>query len=172
MLLVQGEEFEDLFRQAEREAFHLEVLDTYETPEESEPFRKFLAGESDDHEWFQPWLAHVRETTARGVAVRRARVVSVPHTDYTRFAKAVARLNEQAGEEVRYVSRHLISADELSRDDWWLFDGSTLAFTVFEPSGRWAGGAVTTDPVLVEYAQRVKQRVWALGTPLRDYPDQ
>ncbi|MGV9540335.1 DUF6879 family protein [Nocardia beijingensis] len=169
MQLAQDNDFLDLFRKAEREAFHLEVQDTYDTPEESEPFRKFIENETDDYEWFQPWLNHVRETTARGVSVNRARVVTVPHTDYTRFAMAVARFNVEAGEDVRYLPRHLIGSDELTTDDYWLIDESVLAFTVFEPSGRWVGGAVTTDPVIVEYARRVKERVWSLAKPLEDY---
>ncbi|MGI5219608.1 DUF6879 family protein [Nocardia sp. CA-290969] len=169
MLLLQGEAFEELFRKSEHEAFHLEVQDTYETPEESEPFRRFLAGEPDDYGWFQPWLSHVRETTARGVAVNRTRVVSVPHTDYTRFAKDVARFNAEAGEDVRYVSRHLIDPAVLTEDDWWLFDDEILAFTVFEPSGRWAGAAVTTDPVIVDHVRRVKERVWSIAVPLPEY---
>lgn len=172
MLLAQHDVFLRLFHDAKREAFHLEVQDTYETPEESEPFRKFITNEHDDYEWFQPWLDHVRETTSRGVAVLRARVVSEPHTDYTRFSKAVARFNMEAGEDVRYLPRNLVNADELTRDDWWLFDDTVLGFTVFEPSGRWAGAAVTTDPHIVEYAREVKERVWGKAIPLKDYADQ
>ncbi|WP_063043303.1 DUF6879 family protein [Nocardia pseudovaccinii] len=172
MQLVAGEEFENLFRTCQHEAFHLEVQDTYETPEESEPFRKFLAAEPDDYGWFQPWLSHVREVTSRGVAINRARVVTEPHTDYTRFAKAVARFNAEAGEDVRYLPRHQIDTEELTQDDWWLFDDNVLAYTAFEPSGRWVGAAVTTDPRLVGYCRRVKQRVWASATPLAEYSNQ
>lgn len=169
MQLVQDESFNDLFRSCNREAFHLEVMDTYETPEESEPFRKFLVGEEDDYEWFRPWLDHVRDVTKRGVAVRRARVVTEPHTDYTRFAKAVARFNVDAGEEVRYLPRHRIDPAELTADDWWLFDDEVVAFTVFEPSGRWAGGAVTNDPRIVDYIRGVKDQVWGRAIPLEEY---
>ncbi|MGW0247739.1 DUF6879 family protein [Nocardia goodfellowii] len=171
MRLTEGDDFLNLFHETEREAFHLEVQDTYETPEESEPFRKFLEGEQDNYEWFEPWLSHVRETTTRGVMINRARVVTEPHTDYTRFAKAVARFNVEAGEDVRYLARHLIDSDELTTDDWWLFDDAVLGFTVFEPSGRWAGAAVTTDRRIVEYARGVKERVWSLAVPLAKYAD-
>lgn len=172
MQLVQDEAFNRLFDSCQREAFHLEVQDTYETPEESEPFRKFLQDEPDDYAWFRPWLDHVRDVTSRGVAVNRARVVTEPHTDYTRFAKAVAWFNAEAGEDVRYLPRHLIASAELTVDDWWLFDDAVLAYTIFEPSGRWGGGAVTTDPRLVEYCRAVKVHVWALATPLAEYANQ
>ncbi|MGX1810683.1 DUF6879 family protein [Nocardia sp. NPDC055321] len=172
MLLVQGEAFNDLFREAKREAFHLEVRDDYYPPNYG-PLVRFLAGEPEDYEWFQPWLTLVRDTANRGVSINRARVVSTPHNDYTRYAKHVARLNVEAGEQVRYLSRDSIDADLLTRDDWWLFDDSVVAFTAFEPgeNGRWLGGAVTTDPRIVEYVRGVKERVWALAVPLSEYGD-
>lgn len=170
MQLVQGEAFDELFREAKREAFHLEVRDDY-YPADYPPLVRFLAGEPEDYAWFQPWLKQVRESVGRGVAVNRARVVSTPHNDYTRYAKHVARLNVEAGEDVRYLPRHLIDPNELTTDDWWIFDDSVVAFTVFEPgdNGRWVGGAVTTDPRIVEYIRTVKERVWARAVPLSDY---
>ena len=61
--MLQGPAFEDLFRTFAKSAFHLEVDDAYDTPEESEPFRRFLAGEPDDLAWHPPWLDLVRATT-------------------------------------------------------------------------------------------------------------
>ncbi|WP_036501363.1 DUF6879 family protein [Nocardia violaceofusca] len=172
MELVQGEAFDDLFRRAQREAFHLEVRDNY-YPDDYPPLRRFLTGATDDFQWFEPWLDHVRNTKRRGVAVNRARVVTVPHSDYTRYAKYVARLNVEAGEDIRYLSRHRIDPELLTTDDWWMFDDSVVAFTIFEPGidGRWLGGAVTTDPQLVAYIRSVKERVWSLAVPLADYDE-
>jgi hypothetical protein len=172
MLLVQGDAFDELFRDAELEAFHLEVRDDYYPPDYP-PLVRFLNHEPEDYEWFKPWLDQVREATGRGVAVNRARVVTVPHNDYTRYAKHVARLNVEAGEDVRYLPRHLINPGELTVDDWWIFDDSVVAFTVFEPgeNGKWLGGAVTTDPRIVEYIRTVKERVWSMATPLAEYSE-
>ncbi|MBO0852218.1 MAG: hypothetical protein J2P18_00445 [Nocardia sp.] len=170
MLLVQGEAFNDLFRTAQREAFHLEVKDDY-YPQGYPPLVRFLNNEPDDYAWFQPWLDLVKETTGRGVAVNRARVVTEPHNDYTRYAKHVARLNVEAGEDVRYLPRHRIDSTELTREDWWMFDDSVVSFSMFEPGehGKWLGGGVTTDPGVVTYIRTVKQRVWSMATPLAEY---
>ncbi|MFF0614094.1 DUF6879 family protein [Nocardia tengchongensis] len=172
MQLVQGEAFDDLFRKAKTDAFHLEVQDSYETPEESEPFRRFLDGQTDDYDWLQGWLGLVSETTSRGVRVQRARVVTLPHSDYVRWSLTVSAENTQAGEEIRYLPRHLIDSDALTADDWWLFDDQMLGFTIFEPGGRWAGAAVTTDPHIVSYARRVREQVWAAATPWLEYARQ
>jgi hypothetical protein len=158
--LLQGEAFDELFRTFQREAFHLEVQDSYHTPEESGPFQRFLAGQPDDLAWHEPWLDLIRDVTASGKRVTRARVVTVPHVDYTRWGLTIAEHNIAAGEDIRWLPRHLIDAADLTTDDYWLFDDERVVFTVFEPNGRFAGGAATTDPVIVAHCRAVRDRVW------------
>ncbi|MBF6297829.1 hypothetical protein IU459_09755 [Nocardia amamiensis] len=169
MQLLQGEAFDEFFHKFERTAYHLEVLDTYSTPEEDEPFRQFLAGEPDDYEWFKDWEELVREITASGRVMHRARVVTEPHTDYTRWSLVVAHQNIAAGEDIRYLARHLIDPSELTTDDFWLFDDNLVAFTVFEPSGQFVGGAFTEDPVIVGHCRAVWNRVWNKSLPHAEY---
>ena len=71
---------EDLLRSTERFAVHLEMRDGYMR---SDPmFIAWQAGQrhdpSDRASWWRPWLQLVAEITDRGVAVRRARIVSEP----------------------------------------------------------------------------------------------
>ena len=169
MELLQGEAFDELLHSFTRMAFHLEVQDSYHTPDEAGPCELFLAGQDDDFAWHQPWLNLVRNVTASGRSIRRARVVSVPHVDYTRWGLTVAPHNIEAGEDIRWLPRHLINADALTADDYWLFDGDLVVFTVFEPSGRFAGGAATKDPKIVAYCREVWDRVWAAATPHSEY---
>lgn len=166
MQLVADDGFNDLLQTCKREAFHLEVLDSYAEPSENEPLRRFLDGEPDDYGWFQPWMDLVGQTTGRGVAVTRTRIVSVPHTDYTRFSLAVAELNSRAGEDIRYLPRHL--AGEVPPDDFWLFDDQLVIFSAFGASGAWSG-AVTADANIVDYCKRVKERFWPLAVPYSEY---
>lgn len=164
MELLQGEAFDELFRSFQHTAFHLELQDSYNTPEETGPFELFLAGEPDDFGWHQPWLTLVREATAAGKKISRARVVSVPHGPYTQWGLAVAPLNIRAGEDIRWLPRH--TAAELINvptDDYWLFDDRLVVFTIFEPNGRFAGGASTVDPAIVERCRRVHEYVWTIA---------
>lgn len=169
MRLVPDDGFPDLLRTCKREAFHLEVLDSYAEPYENEPFRRFLAGEPDDYAWFQDWTDLMQETTSRGVAVTRVRIVTEPHTDYTRFSLAVAELNTRAGEDIRYLPRHL--AEEVPPDDFWLFDDELVIFSAFGEPGGWSG-AVTTDPHIAEYCRQLKERFWSLAIPYLEYINQ
>lgn len=52
-------------------------------------FLAWQAGHRDDPadraSWWRPWLELIRRTVDRGVAVRRARIVSEPVSEYIRF---------------------------------------------------------------------------------------
>jgi hypothetical protein len=167
--LLRGEAFDNLFRSFNRTAFHLELQDSYHTPEEAGPFDRFLDNEPDDFAWLQSWLALVHEATEAGKLMTRVRVISVPHADYTRWGLGVAELNIQAGEEIRWLPRHLTNGMGLTTDDYWLFDDNRVVFTVFEPSGQFAGGAQTIDPVIVEHCRNAHDLVWARAIPHRAY---
>ncbi|WP_067701017.1 DUF6879 family protein [Nocardia jejuensis] len=164
-----GREFTDLFHACRRSAFHIEVQDSYSTPDESEPFRKFLHGQADDFAWLQGWLDLVRESTDRGVSVTRLRIVTVPHVDYTRWSLAVSPLNIQAGEDIRYLARHTVGPDAIPADDYWLFDDDTVAYTLFRPDGAAAGAATTTDPALVHRCVAIRDAMWSRANPYAEY---
>jgi len=167
--LLQSEAFDDLFRSFERTAFHLELQDSYHTPEEAGPFERFLRGEPDDLAWHQPWLALVRDATHARKRITRTRIVGVPHSDYTRWGLTVAAHNIEAGEDIRWLPRRLIDGIELTTDDYWLFDDNRVVFTIFEPSGRFAGGAQTVDPVVIEHCRNAHDQTWARAIPHHTY---
>lgn len=169
MELRQGEGFNDLLRSCTREAFHLEVKDSYLTPDDIDLLQRFLDGEPDGYEWMDGWARFVRELTTSGIAVRRARVVTVPHSDWTRWGLDVSSVNVAAGEDVRYLPRHEISADEVTPDDWWLLDGERVAFTIEHPDGRWAGAALTEDPEIVARCRSVRDAVWERAIRRAEY---
>ncbi|MGY0233258.1 DUF6879 family protein [Longispora urticae] len=169
MELLQGERFENLFRTFARTAFHLELRDTYHDPTEAGPFELFLTGRPDDFAWHEPWLRLVREFTAAGKRMTRVRVVTVPHGDYTRWGLAVAPLNIDAGEDIRWLPRHLTTGIDLPEDDYWLFDDSRVFSTVFEDGGKFLGGTEVTDPAVVRQCQQAQDAVWKRAIPHRDY---
>src|SRR5690349_2749170 len=100
------EQFKDLVRQSKR-AWHIELRDTYNVEAEDEPVARFLNDEPDDYEWLAEWFAFIREVVAAGTTVQRVRVVTEPHVDYTRFGFQVAPHSIAAGEDLRYLPRHL-----------------------------------------------------------------
>ena len=60
---------------------------------------------------------------------------SVPHSDYIGWGLDVSPLNIGAGEDIRYLPRHLTEDLKLPDKDYWLLDDDTLILSVFSPDG-------------------------------------
>ena len=121
------------------------MRDRYDAPYENESLRRFLAGEPDDLPWFQDWLSMIRAATVSRRRFHRVRVVSVPLTDYSRFGIWCARLTNDAGEDIRYLTRDRAVAAGLPGEDYWLFDSRRLVRMHFDDGDRFLGGEVVPD---------------------------
>ncbi len=162
-------EFRSLFS-AYRNAFHLEMRDTYQVAEEDEPFRKFLAGEPDNLDWLASWFAHVRDARRAGVTVQRARVVTEPLNDYARFLLyAVTPGNVAAGEDVRYLTRQQAGGIDLPAEDCWLFDATKLVLIKYYENGCMDGFYLPENPELTALYSRACSQVWERATPYAEY---
>jgi hypothetical protein len=103
------------------------------------------------------------------VTVQRVRVVTVPHGNYTRFGLAVAPHSIAAGEDIRYLPRHLATDIHFPPEDYWLFDEDTLVLSVFSPDGRTGGFARQSDPELIAHCRAVRDQVWSRAVPFARY---
>ncbi|MBO0880961.1 MAG: hypothetical protein J2P17_11580 [Mycobacterium sp.] len=172
MRLIAGNKaFPDLFATVDSRAFHLETRDDYQSASETESLARFRADETADvgGPWFANWSNLIRATTSRGVAVQRCRIVTQPHTLYTRYLLALAQHNTAAGEDIRYLPRHEAEPDDSAAEDFWLLDDDRVAFSVFDDNNYWAGAALTDDRVIVAHARSIRDRVWKMATPYPDY---
>ena len=50
-----------------------------------------------------------------------------------------------------------------------MLDDERVIFTLFEPGGRFAGGALTLDDRIVSYCRSVRDRLWAAAVPHDEY---
>ncbi len=127
----------------------MEVRDRYNSPRETESFRKFMADEPDDLAWHQNWLAMIREATTEGRRFCRVRVVGLPLSDYSRFGLWISQFAYEAGDDIRYLTRGQSEATDLPRHDYWLFDSRKLIKMHFRDDDRFLGGEVITDPATI-----------------------
>ena len=144
--MLTDEEFYALLRDFKRTAFHLEMRDSYGLDSEEGPFQRFLRGEPDDYAWHAPWLEIVRAATAAGKEVTRARIVTVPHSAYTRWSLANAPLNIEAGEDIRWLPRQDAGNVDLPAQDFWLLDDERVIWTPFDAEGRYLGSYEEHNP--------------------------
>ncbi|GAA2062092.1 hypothetical protein GCM10009839_86490 [Catenulispora yoronensis] len=167
-------DFATVLASARHSAVHLEMRDSYLRDGLDDPqfidWRDNGVTESDDKD-SADWRALVRQTVARGVVMRRARIVSEPVTDYIRFEHAItAGHNIAAGELVRWLPRQDSIGIAVPTCDFWLLDDHTVILNHFTGDGSWApagGMDVRTDPALAKLCGEAFEAVWARGV---DHP--
>ncbi|MGF6889451.1 hypothetical protein ABIA39_008947 [Nocardia sp. GAS34] len=155
----------DIVTQARHRAFHLETRDEYRSESEQDGLHAFLSGQDPHGDWFSPWQKFVTELTERGVRMQRGRIVTVPPTDYTRYLLALTPHNIAAGEDVRWLPRDRADPTDAITDDFWLMDDAVVGFSLFDTNDWFVGGAVTSDPRIVDLASTIRDRVWATAVP-------
>jgi hypothetical protein len=167
--LLTGEEFRRLCETFRHTAFRLETHDCYVDEEEQEPLRRFLAGEPPDDSWFMDWYEDVVQLVAEGRRMERVRVVSEPHSDYTRFGLDLAqRLNVPSGEDIRYLPRHKANELGLPDEDFWLLDSSRVLRLHFD-GDTLLGAELVTDPSEIVRRAHWRDVAWHYARPLGEY---
>ncbi|MGA9309719.1 MAG: DUF6879 family protein [Pseudonocardiaceae bacterium] len=136
------------------------MRDRYNSPRETESFRKFMVGEPDDLAWHQNWLAMIREAAAEGRRFCRVRMVSFPLSDYSRFGLWISQFVNKAGDDIRYLPRDQAEATDLPRHDYWLFDSRKLIKMHFGEDDRFLGGEVIADPATIVQHNYWRDAAW------------
>lgn len=172
---MQQIDWAEFIGQARTSAVHLEMRDLYAVKAEAEEFAHWQAtGEADrdpDGEGWIGWSTVVRDAVARGVVVRRARIVSEPVTAYTRWLHAVTTVNLVVGEQVRWLPRAKASDIALPGNDFWVLDDRVVMFNRFTGDGDWAQESfeTRTEPAVVQLCAHAFEQVWARAIPHEEY---
>lgn len=152
--------FAEMIATARRSAVHLEMRDVY-TPDDPTYLRWKVDGTIDVDAYWREWLELVGATVARGVGVRRARIVSEPVTEYIRHEYDLTTpLNIAAGESVRWLPRRQASDLALPGNDFWVFDDHLVRFGFFSGDGDYLGEELTSDPALIKLCLSAFDSVW------------
>jgi hypothetical protein len=165
--------FEELLRSARRSAWHLEMRDAYGVAEEEKAFaawkRGFRLDPDDRSSWWRPWLDLIAEVTGKGVAVRRARIVSEPVTDYIRFEHSGTFTNVAAGEQVRWLPRRHASDLTLPGNDFWLIDERLVRFNHFTGDGAALEPEQREEPAVARLCASAFEAVWERAIPHEEF---
>jgi hypothetical protein len=161
--------FETLFARCTTSAVHLEMRDDY-TPDDP-VFIDWKAGAAiDPKERWREWHDLMSATTARGIHVRRARIVSEPVTAFIRYEYDLTEgLNLAAGEEVRWLPRRQASDIALPGNDFWIFDDRLIQFNYFSGRGDWLEVEEVSDPSTVKLCSAAFEAVWQRAIPHQEY---
>ncbi|GGZ80196.1 DUF6879 family protein [Streptomyces echinoruber] len=165
--------FAELMASCTSQAVHLEMRDSYSVDEEAADFQAWLRTGWRDTDpaspYWAPWVGLVSDAVARGVVVRRARVVSEPVSAYIRYEHAGTVVNLGAGEQVRWLPRRRASNIALPGNDFWLFDNRLIRWNHFSGDGAWTGQELSDDPAAAKLCAEAFEAVWARAVPHDQY---
>lgn len=163
-------EFSELLAGAAKSAVHLEMRDAYYS---NPRFEAWQDGDrvnwEDRASWWRPFHQDIADAVARGVTVRRARIVSEPVTDYIRWEHYQTVANVEAGEQVRWLARRRAWDLLLPGSDLWVFDGRLMRVHHFSGDGVWVDKELCDDPALVESHAASFEKIWERATPHDEY---
>ena len=166
---LSEEEFTALFQRVKREALHLNMRDSYGTETELPHLARWKAGEPDDLAWLEPWCDLMRDHVAAGRVFRRVNIVSEPLSEYQQWALEIERPIAEAGQDIRWVSRRLVSELCFPGNDFWLIDHELVVFLHYAGNGTNADFAASTDSGVIQRCRDSFEAVWPLGTPYKEY---
>ncbi|MFF2748527.1 DUF6879 family protein [Kitasatospora sp. NPDC058048] len=165
--------FAEQLAAARSSAVHLEMRDSYSVAKETGPFAAWRDGfrhDPDDRtSWWRPWLTLIEETVARGVEVRRVRIVSEPVSEYIRFEHSGTFTNIAAGEQIRWLPRRQASHIALPGNDFWLFDSESVRFNHFTGDGESAGPSFSDDRAVALLCATAFEAAWERAVPHENY---
>ena len=163
--------FGELLEPCRNSAIHLEMRDVYY---DNELFAAWRQGRgrmdwADRSSWWGPFYQQIADAVARGVEVRRARVVSEPLTDYIRWEHYWTHANVAAGEQVRWLPRRHATDLCLPGNDFWVFDSDRIRVHHFSGDGDIIEREITDDPGLIQHCTVTFDAIWARAVPHEEY---
>jgi len=163
------DEFRSLYRGIAASFDHLEMRDSYGTAVEIPQIARWKSGEPDDLRWLDDWCNLMRSFRDDGKRCRRAKVVSLPLSEYQRWNHSVLGPIVASGEQIRWADRRAISCLPLPPSDFYLLDDKTVMFLHFTGDGQANGYTVTETPDVVALCRASFQAVWDVSLPHNDF---
>lgn len=162
--------FSDLLANTLDSAVHLETRDDYGTNPRLEAWQRGEQVDWNDREsWWHPFHQTIADAVARGVAIRRARIVSEPVSEYIRWEHDTTQGNLTAGEDVRWLPRSEVPDFLVPANDFWLFDGKLLRIHHFAGDGSHVRDELNTDAKTLKLCASVFESIWQRATPHSEY---
>lgn len=159
--------FEELLAAATRSVVHLEARDTYDCGDPA--FQRWKTDGDTSYDW-DAWIALVGAATGRGVRFRRLRIISEPVSDYIRWEYAISYGNIKAGEELRWLPRHLAFDLPHPVADFFMWDQRLIAYNFTGGDGVDTGRMeYIADPRQIIPVVGMFEMLWERGIPHADY---
>ncbi|MGH3827440.1 MAG: DUF6879 family protein [Pseudonocardiaceae bacterium] len=160
-----------LYQAIKHRALRLETLQRYAVPWEDEGLAAWRRGEPEP---LTPQRKRTMETlrlvTESGRRIGRVRFVELPLTEYSRheFEVAYPRTTE-AGEEVHILDRALHPEFDHVREDFVVFDDTSVMWYRYTAEDILTGYDYTEEPDVVRRCMTLAEEVRAAAVPYHEF---
>ncbi len=160
--------FAELLEATRASVIRFEMRDSYDESEQG--YTEWQAtGDTSAYDWGDH-LAVIRAAAARGVRVRRVRVVSEPLSEYMRWEHACTGTNVEAGEDIRWLPRTSAADLMLPGADCWLFDHRVVRWNFQRGDGTNPREyTFSSDPRVIRDITAAFEIAWDRATPHEEY---
>lgn len=151
-----------------RSVLKVELRDNYAV--DRELFAAWQAGDSDAvARAAKVSRDKVAARVAAGMSLRRVKVVSEPLSEYQRFAFDYSAHAVDAGEDIRWVPRRLVSTLLLPGNDCFVLDDEFVIFNVLDGANDRAEQQLYRDADVVKLCRDSVDAAWMVSIPHREY---
>jgi hypothetical protein len=166
---LEGEDWQRCFDRFTCSAWRLELLPTYNMPQEAEAIERWRSGERLPADHWSRWMERVAAHVEAGRTVGRVHVVRYPLSEYVRFEfDWYYRWHVRAGEDIRILDVTDAPDPALPDHDFWLFDESQVVKLLYRPDGSQIGRELVETRDIAVYLQW-RDRALAGARPAMDY---
>lgn len=152
---------------AGRPFLKLELRDSYAI--DAELFDAWRDGDKETVSRFvDTWRDKVASEIAAGRRIRRVRVVSEPLSEYQRMAVEISGSAVDAGEELRWLPRRLVSSLPLPGNDCFVLEDLVI-FNVLGGNDERAEIQLHRDPDVIRFCRDAFEAAWDIATPHHKY---
>ncbi|TDD62135.1 hypothetical protein E1263_04465 [Kribbella antibiotica] len=149
----------------------LELRDSYKVDEED-----LAAWRARDYATLEAsyggWRDAVATRLAQGKTLRRVRVVSEPLSEYQQMSLRFSGSAVDAGEDLRWLPRRLVSAIALPGNDCFVLDGRMAMFNILDGDNDRSEIQLDTEPEAVKFCLEAFETAWSLAVPHHEYRPQ
>lgn len=159
-----------LYRGIERDAFRLEARQVYDVSFEAAQVAAFRRGEPLPD---TPAVVRSRQVTTdltrAGRRLWRVHLVDLPLSDYLRYELVAYEANAAAGEEIYLANRASSSDLDELRDDFALFDDTSVVWFRYDDGDRLLGYDYDEAPATVERCRVARDLAARWAVPLHQF---
>jgi hypothetical protein len=163
--------FAELLAATHASVIRFEMRDSYDETDTTEKgFAVWKAtGSIDAYDWGDH-LDMIREAVARGVRIRRVRIVSEPISEYIRWEHACTPVNIEAGEDIRWLPRTSAADLLVPGADCWVFDHRVVRWNFQRGDGTNPRHyTFSSDPRTIRDITAAFEIAWDRATPHAEY---